>query len=281
MGKSKDLTLPEPPKYQTDPNYKQGVDSLQQYGNQLSSGDLSGNLSWLQPLLNNNNSANALAAAQGVLQPQFRDTLAQIKNEAAANGQLESSTFTDALARSQSDLNSKYQSIVSSQAINDNNLNNQNRLNLFGTGLNTIGQVTTFGQNNQNSENQFNLSNYDNLVAQAIQNNKNANKQNGWQQFGAMVAPMVGGGLGSLVGGPAGAMVGSQLGSGLYGGFTDQGSQGSQSADIMKILSSFGGGTFSSGNVPGSGMFGSSLGGRTQSEMLGFDTSQYKNYLNN
>lgn len=190
MGKSKDLKLPDTPTYQTDPNYQQGVNSLQQYGNQLSSGDLSGNLSWLQPLLNNNNSANALAAAQGVLQPQFRDTLTQIKNEAAANGQLESSTFTDAIARSQSDLNSQYQSIVSGQAINDNNLNNQNRLNLFGTGLNTIGQATTFGQNNQNSQNQFNLQNYDNLVAQAIQNNKNANKANGWQQAIGMFSPI-------------------------------------------------------------------------------------------
>lgn len=189
MAKAKELTLPNTPTYQTDKVFKEGYTSLLDYGKNLASGDLSGNLSWLQPLVNNNNSANALSYAQGVLQPQFRDTLTQIKNEAAANGQLESSTFTDALARSQSDLNSQYQSIVSQQAINDSNMSNQNRMSLFGQGLQTIGQATTFGKSNQDSENQFNLANYDNLVAQAIQNNKNANRANGWQQAVGMLVP--------------------------------------------------------------------------------------------
>lgn len=171
MAKGKALTLPDTPTYQ---------DKTSGIANSLVSGDIP---AWLQSAINPNNSQYALQQAQGILGPQFRDTLTQIKNEAAANGQLESSTFTDALARSQSDLNSQYQSIVSGQAINDANMSNQNKLGLFGQGLGTL-------QNNQNSENQFNLSNYDNLVANAIQNNKNANKANGWQQFFGMTNPL-------------------------------------------------------------------------------------------
>lgn len=190
MAKGKPLNLPNAPTYQEDPMLRDTYQSLTGYGNQLSSGDFSGNLSWLSPLLNPNNSANALSQAQGILQPQFRDTLQQIRNEAAANGQLESSTFTDALARSQSDLNSQYQSIVSGQAINDSNQRNQNIMGLFGTGLNTLSGAASFGKSMQDSENQFNLQNYDNLVAQAVQNNKNANRANGWQQALGMLSPI-------------------------------------------------------------------------------------------
>ncbi len=187
MGSAKKLNLPATPTYQNDPTFQQGNQQLLQYGTDLSAGNLP---EWLKPTINNNNSQNALTAAQGILQPQFRDTLQQIKNEAAANGQLESSTFTDALARSQSDLNSQYQGIVSQQAINDSNQSNQNRLALFGQGLQGLQQATAFGQSNQNNENQFNLQNYDNLVAQSIQNNQNANKANGWQQALGLLSPI-------------------------------------------------------------------------------------------
>ena len=180
MAKAKPLELPATPTYQEDPIFQQGYKSLMDWGQNLSSG----NFGWLSPLLDN--SQNALKQAQNTLQPQFRDTLTQIKNEAAANGQLESSTFTDALARSQSDLNSQYQSIVSGQAIADNNA----KLGLFGQGLQTIGQATTFGKQEQDSENKFNLENYDNLVAQSVQNNQNANRANGWQQALGMLSPI-------------------------------------------------------------------------------------------
>ena len=164
MAKPKPLELPQTPQYQTDPIFQQGNQALLDWGRNLSSGSFG----WLNPLLDNTN--NALKAAQGTLQPQFRDTLQQIKNQAAGAGNLESSTFTDALARAGSDLNSQYQSIVSQQAIADNNA----KLGLFGAGLNTIGQATQFGQNNQNAQNQFNLENYSNQVAQAIQKNQNS-----------------------------------------------------------------------------------------------------------
>lgn len=236
MAKGKALKLPDTPTYQEDPVFQQGYKSLMDWGQNLSSG----NFGWLTPLLDN--SQNALKQAQNTLQPQFRDTLTQIKNEAAAAGQLESSTFTDALARSQSDLDSRYQSAIYGQAIADNNT----KLGLFGTGLNTIGQATTFGLQNQNNENQFNLQNYDNLVAQAIQNNKNANRANGWQQALGMLAPVAGGAAGFMLGGPAGAAIGAGLGGGLGKDYLD--SQGINnvpgwgSGDVMKLAAPFMGG---------------------------------------
>lgn len=235
MAKGKSLKLPDTPTYQEDPVFQQGYKSLMDWGQNLSSG----NFGWLTPLLDN--SQNALKQAQNTLQPQFRDTLTQIKNEAAAAGQLESSTFTDALARSQSDLDSRYQSAIYGQAIADNNT----KLGLFGQGLETIGQATTFGKMNQDSENQFNLSNYDNLVAQAIQNNKNANKANGWQQFGHAVAPILGGALGGLVGGPAGAAMGSQVFGGGFDIASGKEYGNNASADYLKIMAPFMGGGFS------------------------------------
>lgn len=182
MGSQKKLELPATPTQQFNPNLKPNIDFGSQYNTGLLQGDLTGDRAWLSPLVNNNNGANALSYAQGLLQPQFRDNLNTIRNEAANNNQLESSTFTDALARSQSDLNSQYQSIVSQQAINDSNQNNSNRLSLLGAGQNGLQAFTGLAQQQTNSENQFNLDNYSNLVANAIQNNKNANMANGWQQ---------------------------------------------------------------------------------------------------
>lgn len=190
MGKNQDLQLPATPTYQSNPTFKQGYQGLADYGNRLTTGDLTGNLSWLQPTVNPNNSAQALSAAQGLLHPQFRDTLNQITQSAANNNQLNSSTFTDALARSQSDLNSQYQSIVSQQAINDSNQANSNRLGLLGKGLDTLQSGTSFAGQDQNSENSFNLENYQNQVAKAIQDNQNANNANGWQQALGLVSPI-------------------------------------------------------------------------------------------
>lgn len=190
MGKNQQLELPTPPTQYVNPLQRDDIAYQSGIGHDLTSGNLNGNLSWLQPLLNNNNGANALSAAQGTLQPQFRDTLQQINNQAAANGQLNSSTYTDALARSQSDLNSQYQSIVSQQAINDSNQNNQNRLNLFGSGLNTLQQGIGNEQQDSGATNQFNLQNYDNLVAQTIQQNQNANNATGFQQAIGLLSPI-------------------------------------------------------------------------------------------
>lgn len=250
MGKQKGPDLPATPTYKNDPIYQQGSQGLLDYGQQLSRGDFSGNLSWLSPTINNNNSALALAAAQGVLQPQFRDTLQQITNSAAANNQLNSSTFTDALARSQSDLNSQYQSIVSQQAINDSNQSNANRLSLFGTGLDTLQSATNFGLQNQGQENQFNLNNYSNQVAAILAGQKSSN-------IGGLTGAL-GMGIGALLAAPTGGMsmlAGAGLGGAIGGG-------------LSGAYDSLNGGTGAGGyGMMGSGM--GLLGGAMQSQQLG------------
>lgn len=187
MQQHQDLNLPPTPTQYTNPLQSGDMGLQSSTAGNLISGNLP---SWLQSTVNPNNSQYALTAAQGVLQPQFRDTLTQINNDAAANNSLNSSTFTDALARSQSDLNSQYQSIVSNQAINDANQANQNKLSLFGTGLNTLQSGIGNEQTQANATNQFNLSNYDNQVAQAVQQNNNANRANGFSQFVGAISPV-------------------------------------------------------------------------------------------
>ncbi len=191
MAKSEDLELPATPTYQTDPVFKEGYQDLSKYANQLISGDYSG-FGGLQDAvsLHPQNTQLALNAAAGFLQPQYAQSNLDIQNMAIANNQNTSSTFTDALAKNALQLNSQYQGIASGAALNDAQASTQNKLGLFQQGLNTLQGATQFGLQNQNSQNQFNLENYSNLVAKSIQENQNANKANGWQQFGSMLSPV-------------------------------------------------------------------------------------------
>ena len=190
MAKGQSLQLPATPEHYSNSNLRPNIDFGSNYFRGLLQGDFTGDRSWLSPLTNTNTSRDALSYAQGILQPQFRDTLNQIQQNATNNGQENSSTYTDALARSQSDLNSQYQSIVSQGAINDAYQNNSNRLSLLGQGQQGLLGFTSAAQGETNATNQFNLDNYSNLVAKAIQDNQNANKANGWQQALGMFSPI-------------------------------------------------------------------------------------------
>lgn len=195
------LNLPSTPTYYQNPLQSGDLSTLSGLGHQLTSGDFGqgagGDLSWLQQAVNPNQGylQSALSSAQGLLQPQFRDTLQQINNNAAANNQLNSSTYTDALARSQSDLNSQYQSLVGQAAMQDSTNAMNNRLSLFGTGLNTLQSALGGEQNDTSSQNGFNQQNYEN-------------------QVGALLAGRntSGGLLGGLTGAAGGALAGSSLG---------------------------------------------------------------------
>ena len=217
MGKGQSLQLPATPQYQENPNLSPNITFGSDYFKQLLSGDFTGNLNWLNPLTNTNTSRDALSYAQGILQPQFRDNLDRIRNEAAANGQLESSTFSDALARSQSDLNSQYQALVSQGAINDAYQNNANRLNLLNQGSSGLQGFTSLAQNQTNSQNQFNLENYNNQVAAAL-----AAKGTGSNIFGGL-GTALGAGAGFFLGGPMGAGLGATIGGGLGGSIDSYG----------------------------------------------------------
>lgn len=190
MGKSKALELPPTPTQQFNPNLKPNIDFGSKYNTGLLQGDFTGDRSWLSSLVNPDNSANALSYAQGLLAPQFRDNIQNITNQAVANNQNTSSTFTDALAKASGDTNSQYQAILAQQAINDSNQANANKLSLLGQGQQGLQAFTGLAQNQTNAENQFNLDNYSNLVADAIQNNKNANRLSGWEQAISLVNPL-------------------------------------------------------------------------------------------
>lgn len=169
------LNLPNAPTQYKNPLLSGSLANQSGLANRLTSGNFTGDLSWLSGLTNPNSGylQNALSAAQGTLQPQFRDTIQQIQNSAAANGSSNSSTFTDALTRAGSDLNSQYQSMVGNAAMQDYTNANQNRMSLFGSGL-QLGQQGISNQMQEgNNTNAFNLDNYGNIVAKAIQDNTN------------------------------------------------------------------------------------------------------------
>ena len=197
MSKQKAPSIPTPPQYQLDP-IAQGVPKdLYSLGTKLTNFDFSGNLSPLQDTisLDPQSSQLALQTAQGALQPKYNDIITQLRNEAAANNQLESSTFTDALAKNAFNLQSQYQGITASAALDDRQRALQNRIGLFGSGLDTLSNSGGLAQGNQNSLNQFNLSNYENQVAAALAGQKQSR----------------GGLLGALTGGAGGALAGLAL----------------------------------------------------------------------
>lgn len=191
MGKGKSLELPATPQHQTDPVFNQGYQDLSKYAGQLIQGDYSGfaglqNATSLHP----QDTQMALKAAQGFLQPQYAQSNLDIQNMAIANNQNTSSTFTDALAKNAMNLNSQLQGIGTGAALDDVQKARAAQLGLFNTGLNTLQGASQLGFANQGETNQFNLENYSNLVGKAIQDNQNANKATGWQQFGSMINPV-------------------------------------------------------------------------------------------
>lgn len=86
--------------------------------------------------------------------------------------------------------------------------------------------------------------------------------------FSKIASPLLGA-VGTMIGGPVGGVIGSGVG-GLFGGS----STGSGGFDLSSISNLFS--RFSQGNVAGSGFLGSKLGGKTQSELLGFNTAAYR-----
>lgn len=252
------LNLPNAPTQYENPLLNGSLANQNGLANQLTSGNFTGDLSWLSGLINPNSGylQNALSAAQGTLQPQFRDTIQQLQNTAAANGSLNSSTFTDALARAGSDLNSQYQTQVGNAAMQDYTNANNNRLSLFGSGLN-LGQQAISNQANQgNTTNAFNLSNYDNIVAKSIQDNNNLQNYPTLQE---LIKQLSGGGSGSSgmntsgLGGVFGNNLRDTFGQQVDNGLTNTFGQQVPSANASPYYPSVYGGTVSTGYNPQAG----------------------------
>ena len=222
MSKQKAPDLPAAPTYQADPTAQAVPKDLYSLGTKLTNFDFSGGLSPLQDTINYNPQQTQLAlqSAQGYLTPAYNDLIQQTRNEAAANNQLESSTYTDALARNAFNLESQYQGITANAALHSAQTALQNRLSLFGTGLNTLESAGSQAQGNQSALNNFNLANYENQVAVAL----SKQKSNGGFLGGLTGA--AGGALsGFALGGHIGAVVGG-IGGGLAGGFGQSGTGG-------------------------------------------------------
>lgn len=220
MGKNKIDTGPLP-EFKADPRFGGGIDTLMNLGNRLTRFDFTGDLAPLAQTIEMDPDITKLALdqARAELGPAFEDSINQIKQEAAAANQYESSTFGDALAREAGRLNQQYQGIVSGAALEDRSRALTNRIGLFETGSGLIESGTALAGNNQQQINDFNLRNYENQVAKAV-----AEKSDRGGIFGGLTGA-AGGAMAGSVFGPVGAVVGGVAG-GLAGGLGPAGGGG-------------------------------------------------------
>lgn len=232
---SKKVSIPEPPKFQTDPNLTWSQDLLKGQADYLIGG-LTG--SGLSGLMSDTVSFNpeitrlAIEQVQSQLAPSYRTGRQNIINELEANNQLTGSTTASSLANYENDYMSQLTAAGANAAINDINRALNNRVSLYGTGLNTASNVGGTALGNQEQMNQFALQNYENQVAYALSNKSTGNP------WGALGGAGVGAAIGTLiapgVGTAIGAGIGSNLGNAAFGG-------GSQSgAGISNAFSSLG-----------------------------------------
>lgn len=221
MSKKKSPSVPEAPSFQPDPNVAWSQDILKgQVPNLLSLSNLP------EPLmeaisLNPQVTQLTLSALQSQLEPSYRRGFQDITNTLEANNQLTGSTTASALGNYESDYMAQLTAAGAQAGLADINRALQNRMSLYGTGLNTAQSIGNAGLNNQNQTNQFALQNYENQVASALLNQP---KQTGG--FMGALTGAIGGGLqGFMMGGPTGAAIGAGVG-GLAGGFGSPGTGG-------------------------------------------------------
>lgn len=244
MGGQKKLNLPDAPAPYNYPGLTGNINDQYALGKQLEQGQFGqgqgGDLSWLQSLVNPNFSQQAIQGAQAQLQPQYDQNNLDIKNQAAANNSLNSSTFTDALAKNAYNLNSTLQGVGLQQGINDAYSANSNKLNLFGLGLNQAQQGIGNQSQSEQLQNQYQQQQYENQVAAAL-----AEQQNSKGGFSGALTGALGGALSGFAatGNPIGAAIGG-IGGGFAGGFSP-------------AASNTGGSIFAGG----AGLLGSKLGG--------------------
>ena len=223
MSKKKTPELPPAPTFQAEPNVQPNINTLSGLGNRLTSFDLSGDLSPLQDTINLDPEVTRLAMqfAQNSLTPAFNRLRTDTTNQLANLGALESSTTSNAFAQMDSDLASQFQAITAQAGLDDRARALQNRLGLFGTGLNTLESATNLGLNQQGQMNNFALNNYQNQVASIL--GSQGSDRGGL--FGGLTGG-IGGALGGFaLGGPVGLGLGA-LGGGLMGGFGPSGTGG-------------------------------------------------------
>lgn len=187
--------IPDAPSFQYDPNVGWSQDTLKGQSNYLlnglttEGGDLGG-------LMHDTVSFNpqvtqlALQQMQAQLAPSYRQSQQNLTNTLEANNQLTGSTTASAFGNLENDYLAQLTATQAQAGLADINRALQNRVSLYGTGLNTTQAVGNAALNNQAQMNNFALSNYDNQVAQVLGNQA---PQTGG--FGGAVSGSIGGGI--------------------------------------------------------------------------------------
>lgn len=222
MSKPKAPSLPATPTYYQDPLISQANQSMFNLGQGLTSGSIYQQNPGLAEAVNTSPEMTRLTleGLQAQLAPQLRDSRQNMINQLEANNQLTGSTTASSLGNIQSDYESQLVNAGAQAGIQDINRALQNRVALFGTGLNAIQGAGQGAQTSSNAQNSFNLDNYQNQVAKVLGEQK--------QQSGGL--------LGGLTGAAGGAMAGSMFGhvgmgigaavGGAAGAFSPQGTGG-------------------------------------------------------
>lgn len=222
MGKSKSPSIPNAPSFQADPNLAWSQDYLKGQTNYLTQGLTTegGNLSGLlgdsinvSPLV----SQYSMQLAQSQLAPAFRTRQQDMMNQLESNNQLTGSTTASSLGNLNADYMASLTGMQAQYGLADVNRALQNRVQLYGMGLNTGQSVGSTALSNQNQMNQFALANYENQVASAMMG------QNTNGGLGGALTGAIGGAITGTVmtgGNPLGIASGAAIGGagGYFGG---------------------------------------------------------------
>lgn len=222
MSKSKSPSLPAAPSFQSDPNLAWSQDLLKGQSNYLINGltQDGGNLSGLlgdTVSFNPDISRLAMDSLRAQTSGDYRDQRQNLINTLEANNQLTGSTTGSALGNYEADYLAGLTAAGAEASMLDINRALQNRVNLYGTGLNTAQRVGGSALNNQDQMNQFALQNYENQVYSAL--NSQPKSRSG--MFGALGGAGLGAGIGALLAAPTGGLslaAGAALGAGIGSG---------------------------------------------------------------
>jgi hypothetical protein len=249
---SKKSSIPEAPKFQTDPNVGWSQDRLkEQYGyliNGLTTegGSLSG---LLGDSVNISPEVSRLSQqyAQSQLDPAYRKQRQDLINTLEANGQLTGSTTASSLANLDADYMASLTGMQAQYGLADVERALNNRVQLYTTGLNVGQNVGAAGLQNQQQMNQFALANYENQVAAAMMNQNNS---------GGLLGGLLGGTGGALGGAATGAIIGSIVpGIGTMTGALIGGGLGAAGGGLMGAQSASAGQQMFSSGMSSAGMY--------------------------
>lgn len=196
FGSSK-ITLPPIPTFFSDPYVGKSESSLYGTGTALLANRVEDLPEILRDVVSTNPEVTkqVLEGLRAQLEPSYRNSRQNVISELEANNQLTGSTTASALGNLETDYLSGLTSAGANAAVNDINRAMAARLNLYSTGLGAVEASGRLGLSNQEQRNNFNLSNYENEVAQTLAGKGNQS----------------GGILGSILGGLGGAAAGFAL----------------------------------------------------------------------